>query len=59
LEWRDASTPADAMISCGRKNSDGHPTKTVMEALEKRGIKIRRTDLEGTITYRTFSFASL
>ena len=58
-EWLDAITPEEAIISCGRNNSYGHPTKTVMEALEKRGIKIRRTDLEGTITYRTFSFASL
>jgi len=50
-EFLDALTPEEAVISCGAKNKFGHPKPSVIAALEKRGIKIRRTDLEGTITY--------
>ena len=50
-EWLDAIKPKEAVISCGAKNKYGHPDKEVLSRLDKRGIKIRRTDLEGTITY--------
>ncbi len=49
--WLDALTPEIAAISCGRRNSYGHPTKKVLERLEARSITIRRTDLEGSIEY--------
>ena len=58
-EWLDAITPDTAIISCGKNNSYGHPKPSVLNALESRGIKIRRTDVEGTITYRTFSINGL
>ena len=54
-EWLDAITPETAIISCGKNNSYGHPKPSVVRLLEDRGIKIRRTDVEGTITYRSFS----
>ncbi len=47
----DAVTPLEAIISCGKNNKYGHPDASVVERLNKKGIKIRRTDLEGTITY--------
>ena len=50
-EFLDVLTPEEAVISCGAKNKFGHPKPSVLAALHKRGIKIRRTDLEGTITY--------
>ena len=50
-EWLDRTTPDIAVISCARKNSYGHPSKDVLERLERRNITIRRTDLEGTVEY--------
>lgn len=49
--WLDALTPKVAVISCGVNNKYGHPNKEVLDRLESRGIKIRRTDLEGSISY--------
>ncbi len=46
-----ATSPSEAIISCGAKNRYGHPHKEVIERLEKHNVKIRRTDLEGTISY--------
>ena len=46
-----AASPSEAIISCGAKNKYGHPNKEVLERLEKYKVKIRRTDLEGTISY--------
>lgn len=50
-QWLDALKPKEAVISCGAKNKYGHPDKEVVSRLNSRGIKIRRTDIEGTITY--------
>ena len=47
----DTVTPEVAIISCGANNKYGHPNDDVLQRLEERNIKIRRTDLEGTITY--------
>ncbi|MCR5079674.1 MAG: MBL fold metallo-hydrolase [Bacilli bacterium] len=58
-EWLEAITPSEAIISCGRNNSYGHPTAKVIDLLNRYKINIRRTDVEGTITYRTFSLLSL
>jgi competence protein ComEC len=55
-EWLDALKPSEAVISVGRKNSYQHPHKEVVERLEERGIKIRRTDEEGTVRYAKFAF---
>ena len=46
-----AVSPKEAIISCGLNNYYGHPNKEVLDILEKEDIKIRRTDLEGTISY--------
>ena len=52
-EWLTYLKPEEAVISCGKNNRFGHPNKEVVALLKKHGIKIRRTDQEGTITYRT------
>lgn len=50
-EFIRAVSPKEAIISCGLNNYYGHPNKEVLDILEKEDIKIRRTDLEGTISY--------
>jgi len=47
--------PGEAIISVG-KNMYGHPTAKVLARLEKYGITVHRTDVEGTITYTEWSF---
>ena len=44
-------SPSVGVISCGKKNSYGHPHSEVLSVLNKYKVIIRRTDLEGTITY--------
>ena len=46
-----ATSPSEAIISCGGNNRYGHPNQEVIDRLNKHNIKIRRTDLEGTISY--------
>jgi competence protein ComEC len=41
--------PAEAVISVGKNNKFGHPTKVVLERLNTAGIRVRRTDEEGDI----------
>ena len=45
----DAAHPRIALISCGRHNLFGHPHPSVIEALRRRGIRVWRTDQDGTI----------
>lgn len=46
-----AVSPEEAVISCGVNNKYGHPDKEVIKDLNDLKIKIRRTDIEGTIDY--------
>ena len=46
-----ATSPEEAIISCGAKNSYGHPNQEIIDRLNKYNVKIRRTDKEGTICY--------
>ncbi len=46
-----ATSPDEAIISCGAKNKFGHPHEEIIERLKKYNVKIRRTDEEGTICY--------
>jgi len=54
LEFLRAVQPKEAVISCGANNRYGHPTETVLERLNRENVRIRRTDLEGSIVYRGF-----
>lgn len=46
--------PEMCIISVGQNNKYGHPNEEVINRLKKLKLKYRRTDLEGTITYKTF-----
>ena len=41
--------PRYAVISCGEGNAYGHPDAKVLERMNRLGVEIHRTDLEGTI----------
>ena len=53
-EWIQYLTPEEAVISVGKNNKFGHPNKEVISVLNKYKIKVRRTDLEGTIKYCSY-----
>ena len=40
-----------AVISVGRNNTYNHPSNSTLEKLDKRNIKVYRTDQDGTITF--------
>lgn len=48
-EFLDKVNPKIAIISCGKNNDYGHPHKETLDELNKRKIKIYRTDKDGTI----------
>ena len=45
----DAVSPSIAVIQAGRDNIYGHPHSQTLERLEKRGIAVYRTDLNGSV----------
>lgn len=49
-EFLKRVNPSIAIISCGKNNSYGHPHDTTVSLLERRNIKIYRTDELGNIT---------
>ena len=44
--------PQEAIISCGYNNRYKHPHDEIIKILNKYDVRIRRTDLEGTIKYK-------
>lgn len=51
-EFIDFISPSEAIISCGYNNKYDHPNDTVIKMLKENNIVIRRTDYEGTISYK-------
>lgn len=49
-EFINCVNPRIALIGVGKKNNFGHPSDEVIERLEKRNIKIYRTDQMGEIS---------
>ena len=45
----DAVSPEYAVICVGSGNSYGHPTQAALGRLGDRGVKIYRTDINGTV----------
>jgi len=50
-EFLSAVTPAYAVISVGNNNEYGHPHEKTLQAILDRGIKLYRTDIQGTIVF--------
>lgn len=48
-DFLKAISPEYAIISCGEDNAYGHPHEETIEKLSKMGVKILRTDMNGTI----------
>lgn len=48
-EFLDAVAPEYGVISAGKNNDYGHPHRETLDKLNRRGIKVFRTDLQGTI----------
>lgn len=48
-EFLDAVNPTYAVISCGEGNSYGHPHAATLNEFRSRGIKVFRTDEQGSI----------
>ena len=48
-EWLDAVRPADVLFSSGPHAEGRHPDEELLARLEGRGIRIWRTDRQGTI----------
>ncbi len=46
-----AVQPSYAVIEVGENNSFGHPSPRVIKRLERRGVKIFRTDIDGSIKF--------
>ena len=44
-----AVSPTFAVISCGRNNKYGHPNNETLQKLKSKGVRVYRTDLQGTI----------
>ena len=44
-----AVRPSDIVISCGLGNSYGHPSPEVLERCKAMGIRVSRTDIDGTV----------
>jgi len=45
----DLATPTLAVISVGKKNTYGHPSKEALDILKAKNIKIWRTDMQGEL----------
>ncbi len=48
-EFLNKVNPKYAILSVGKNNAYGHPTKKVLDLLHEKGIEIYRTDLNGDI----------
>ncbi len=51
-QFLNLADPDIAVISVGRNNSYGHPSKEILDMLKAKKVKIRRTDLEGDIVFK-------
>ena len=52
-EFLDAISPTVAIIPVGLDNQYGHPRDETLQRLRFRGIRVYRTDLDGTVEVRS------
>lgn len=51
-KFLELANPRVGVISVGKNNPYGHPTKEVLEMLKALNVKVRRTDTEGNIVFK-------
>ena len=49
MQLLEAVTPDTAIISVGKNNDFGHPSKAVLNSLQSMDVQIYRTDIDGTV----------
>ena len=54
LQFLEAVNPERFIISVGADNRFGHPSPEILKTVEKMGLKLNRTDREGTIKIEFF-----
>lgn len=52
-EWLDAVRPEITVISCGRGDEYGHPSREVVARLKSTSARVYRTDYNGAVTITT------
>lgn len=52
FELLNTTRPKAAVISVGKDNYHGHPSKEVLQRLELFGCTVKRTDQDGTVIFR-------
>jgi len=52
-EWIAAVRPRVAVVSCGRRNEYGHPSRDVVRRLTASGARVFRTDKDGAVCVTT------
>ncbi len=52
-DFLDLCDPVYAVISCGKGNDYGHPHTEILELFTKMKIMIYRTDIDGTVVFKT------
>lgn len=53
LSFLNRTNPRISVISAGRKNRFGHPSKIVLDRLQKMNVQIHRTDLQGAVIFES------
>lgn len=48
-EFLETVSPEDAVVSCGKNNKYGHPSRRVMKRLERTSTTVWRTDTQGDV----------
>lgn len=51
-KFLNLADPTSAVISVGKHNSFGHPSKNILDLLKAKNINIRRTDIDGDVVFR-------
>ncbi len=50
--WLAVTSPQIVVVSCGVRNTYGHPSKQALTRVDSYGARVLRTDKDGTIVYR-------
>jgi len=51
--WLERARPHVALVSAGRDNLFGHPSRPVLDRLRRLGVEVFRTDMDGAVSVET------